>query len=70
MSVDETWTRGKRSGLEKWVDDDCGNKDALVCCQPTLFEALQDSGAPNCVIQASHYSITSKKGPKDQENGV
>ena len=62
----------ERCSPEKWIDDDCSNKNKLICCQPTLFEAVQDSSAPDWILNAptSHCLVPDYKVPKRQEDSV
>ena len=69
-SNNEVGSRSKWSSPKKRVYNDCGNEYILVCCQPTLFKAIQDSSLCICVFWASHCSIACNERPKGQEDSV
>lgn len=39
------------------IYDDRSNENILVCCQPMLFEAIQDSTAPNPMLWSGHSTV-------------
>ena len=57
MSVHEVCMSGEWGGPIERVYNNCGDENTLICHQPMLFEASQDSTTSDLVFQSNHRQV-------------